>query len=101
MLPRDTHAEEEGGGQTKVKQSKQQAWNTRNHVLSPPARGLLIHCECPVADAGAGVECGWKPGGRSKMVKHRPQRCLKRQAQSFQKTPKRLHTVPRPPTIEG
>lgn len=40
-----------------------------NHVYSPPARGLLIHCECPVADAGAGVKCGWKPGGRPKMMK--------------------------------
>ncbi len=28
-----------------------------------PARELLIHCWCPIAGAGAGVECGWKPGG--------------------------------------
>ena len=32
-------------------------------MYSPPARGLLIHCWCPIADAGAGVECGWKRGG--------------------------------------
>ena len=42
-----------------------------DHVYSPPARGLLIHCECPVAGAGAGVECCWKPGGRPKMLKQK------------------------------
>ena len=53
-----------------------------NHVYSPPARGLLIHCECPVAGAGAGVECCWKPGGRRKMLKDRHQRNLKQQPES-------------------
>ena len=33
-------------------------------MYSPPARGLLIHCWCSTAEAGAGVECGWKPAGR-------------------------------------
>ena len=36
----------------------------KNDVYSPPARGLLIHCWCSTAEAGAGVECGWKPAGR-------------------------------------
>ena len=49
--------------------SRQGAMLHRNDVYLPPARGLLIHCECPVAGAGAGVECCWKPGGRPKMLK--------------------------------
>ena len=54
-----------------------------NDVYSPPARGLLIHCECPVAGAGAGVECCWKPGGRPKILKNNDtQRTLKRQTES-------------------
>ena len=35
--------------------------------------GLLIHCWCPIADAGAGVECCWKPGGRPGASKQTPQ----------------------------
>ena len=35
-----------------------------NDVYSPPARGLLYTSG---ADAGAGVECCWKPAGRPKV----------------------------------
>ena len=46
---------------------------TPNHeVYSPPARGLLIHCWCLIADVGALVECGWKPGGRPEKRKYAP-----------------------------
>ena len=54
-----------GGGETNGSEASEfhPSATVKNYVYSPPLRGLAIHFDLS-ADASAGVECCWKPGGR-------------------------------------